>query len=177
MAVSTYIITLTDFKTRAMLSQNINTDRLKAEIGPVQDTFAIKILCNDFYNEVLSAISGTAVPVITTLLPRLRDYLVYKTYAEYLVSANILMTPAGARVSIDATSAEATDKQVSEMIAQAERRANMYQDRLVNFLELNQDDYPTWRDSICNCLPRRTNLNNQFSLVGNNRRKAEINLT
>jgi len=179
MAVSTYIITSSDFEGRADISQNILTPRLQAQIAPVQEQFGIKILCREFYAEVLDVVSGTTTSaVIDTLLPFLRDFLVYKTYARYLVGAPVMMTPAGPRTSIDATSEIASDKLISEVLALARNDANFYQDTLVNFLTLNADDYSTWRDSICGCNDkRRTKNNNQFSIVGANKRATEINWT
>ena len=177
MAVSTYIITTADFTSRADLSQNIITQKIQAQIGPVQEQFGIKILCRDFYAEVLASISGVEVAAITTLLPYLKDFLVYKTYARYLVGSPVMMTPAGPRTQIDTTSALASDKQISEIIALANQDANFYQDTLVNFLTLYQNDYPTWRDSICGCGDRRTKKNNQFSMIGSNKTKTPIEWT
>ncbi len=178
MAVSTYIITTEDFQSRADLSENILTAKIQAQIGPVQDAYAIKILCNEFYAEVLASISGPAVVVITTLLPFLKDFLVYKTYAEYLVTAPIMMTASGQRTQVDTTSDIASPDLIGGQIAQAERRANLYQDRLVNFLTLNAEDYPTWRDSQCGCNPNlRTINNNQFSIVGKSRSETPIEWT
>jgi len=178
MAVSTYIITISDFIGRVNVSENVLTNRLKSDIGPIQEMFGIKILCNEFYAEVLAVVAGTTTSaVITTLLPKIKDFLVFKIYADYLVDAGALSTPAGIRVSIDATSEPASDLIVSQMIAKAEGRAVYYQDQLVNFLTLNQDDYPTWRDSICGCSDRRVKNNNQFSIVGGNKRKTPIEWT
>jgi len=178
MAVSTYIITIEDFTSRADISQNIQTQKIQAQIAPTQEQFGIKILCRAFYAEVLAVVDGGGVDAeITTLLPYIKDFLVYKTYSRYLTGAAVLMTPAGARVSTDTTSEPASDKQVSEIAKQADNDANFYQDTLVNFLTLNQDDYPTWRDSICGCGDRRTKNNNQFSIVGGNKRKTPIEWT
>ncbi len=179
MAVSTYIITISDFESRADISENVLTAKIQAQIGPAQEQFGIKILCRDFYAEVLAHIDGTTVTaVITTLLPFLRDFLVYKTYARYLVGAPIMMTATGQRTQLDETSEIAPDKLIAEQIALARNDANFYQDTLVNFLTLNADDYPTWRDSICGCDDkRRTENNNQFSLIGRNKRATRIDWT
>jgi len=176
--VSTYIITTADFTSRADISQNILTTKIQGQIAPVQEIYGIKVLCREFYAEVLSVVAGTTTSaVITTLLPFIKDFLVYKTYAEYLVGAGLMMTPAGARVSIDATSEAASDKQVGEILAQARNRANFYQDTLINFLTLNELDYPTWAASECGCSDRRTKNNNQFSIVGNTRKTQPIEWT
>jgi len=176
--VSTYIITVSDFTSRADVSQNVITQKLQAQIAPVQEMYGIKVLCREFYAEVIDVVSGntTSAP-ITALLPYLKDFLVYKTYAEYLVGAGVMMTPAGARVQVSQTDEAASDKQIGELIAQAQNRANFYQDTLVNFLTLNVDDYPTWEDSICGCGDRRVKNNNQFSIIGANRKTQDIRWT
>jgi hypothetical protein len=179
MAVSTYIISTADFISRADLSQNIITQKIQAQIAPTQEKFGrSKILCWDFYNEVLDVVSGAETSaVITTLLPYLKDFLVYKTYARYLRNANVLLTPAGGRISSDTTSVAASREDMSDLIDQALEDANSYQDTLVNFLTLYQNDYPTWRDSICGCGDRRTKKNNQFSIIGSNKTKTPIEWT
>jgi len=180
MAVDTYIITTEDFQRRADLSNNIRTDKIQAHIGPVQEISGRKVLCEDLYNEVLSVIANdiTDNTPVNDLLPHLKDFLVYKTYREYLVTAGITMTPMGARVQVDATSDAATDKQLAEIQRQAGNRANYYQDRLINFLEINISDYPQWAASICNCSPnRRTVKNNTFSVIGSASRKVNIEWT
>ena len=178
MAASIFIVTLQDFLTRTLISRNVNTDKLKTEISSTQEKYGRKILCEDFYTEVLNVVAGTASSaVINTLLPYIRDFLVYKTYARYLVSSPVSMTPAGARVQVDPNSNPASDKQYGEMIAQAKNDANYYQDRLVNFLELNEDNYPTWKNSICNCGDKRVKTLNKLSLVGNVRRDTPITWT
>jgi len=179
MAVSTYIITISDFQSRADISENILTRKIQAQIGPTQEQFAIKILCRDFYAEVLAHIDGTTVvATIATLLPFLKDFLVFKTYTRYLVGAPIMMTATGQRTVVEPTSDIASDKLISEQLALARNDSNFYQDTLVNFLTLNADDYPTWRDSICGCDDdRRVEKNNQFSIVGSNKRRTRINWT
>lgn len=176
---TTYIITTEDFQQRADLSNNIRTDKIQAHIGPTQEIFTRKILCENLYNELISAIAnGTLTPELTSLLPYVKDYLVYKTYREYLVTANVTLTPMGVRVQTDTTSEPATDKQMAEIMKQSQGIANYYQDRLVNFLTLNEDDYPSWKDSICNCNANiRTQKNNSFSVIANPSRKVYIDWT
>lgn len=178
MAVSTYIITIEDFKSRADISENILTSKIQSQIAPTQEQFGIKILCREFYAEVLAVVAGTTTSAaITALLPYLKDFLVYKTYARYLVGAPIMMTATGQRTQIDTTSDLAPDKLISEQIALARNDANFYQDTLVNFLTLNVDDYPTWEASLCGCSDRRSKNNNQFSIVGGNKKETKINWT
>ena len=99
--VTTYIVTTADFIGRADLTQNIDTNKIQAQIAPVQEQYGIKVLCHDFYAEVLAVVAGTATSaVIDTLLPYLRDFLVYKTYAEYLIGAGLMSTAEGLRTPV-----------------------------------------------------------------------------
>ena len=101
----------------------------------------------------------------------------FKIYASYLVDGNYIATPAGLRTQVDTTSNIPTDKQMSEVTEKAEKRANFYQDELANFLRLNEDDYPLWENSNCNCKDQTTHLLNKFSKIGKNQEKVKIKWT
>jgi hypothetical protein len=170
-----YILSIEDFKRKADISANLNTDKLKAQIGPTQDQFAYKILCNELLAEILSQLPNDLSVANTALMPYLKNYLVYKTYARYLVGSNVMATAAGMRVQIDSTSEAADEKQMAAIRKQAENDANFYQDTLVNFLIKNEDDYPLWKDSICNCNRNSiTQRQNMFSKVGTSVQKTPI---
>lgn len=176
--VSTYIITTEDFKERVKLSQNILTNNIKPSIGPTQEMFAVKMLCREFYNEVLEVVAGNETnQAITNMLPFLKDYLVFKTYAHYLTGASVIMTPAGPRVQVDDTSNPATEKQIGDIQAQANNTANFYQDQLWNYLEKNSTSFPTWANSICGCDNRRTFQQNKLSTVSVKTNKVPIRWT
>lgn len=166
MAVETYIVTVEDFTNRANISSNLLTARFKMESGINQEMFARKILCQEQYDVILTEIAGTLSAANALLVPFLKDYLVYKIYADYLVDGNLIFTASGARTQADTTSDVPSDKAMAMAINKAEGRANYYQDQLVNFLTCNKDDYPLWRDSVCGCGKTRTEKNNQFSMVG-----------
>ncbi len=161
------------------MTQNILTTKIQSSIGKTQEGYGIKILCRAFYQEVLDVIDGTTTSaVIDTLLPFLRDFLVFKIYEDYVSISDALSTPAGFRTSIDTTSEPISSDAMNRLIGNAHQWAVYYQDQLVNFLTLNADDYPTWEDSICGCDDkRRTENNNQFSLIGRNKRATRIDWT
>lgn len=179
MAVTTYILTSSDFTDRADISPNIKTNLLKQHLGVTQEKYAVKILCLEFYQEVLDVVAGTTVNAdITALLPFIKDYLIYKTYARYLLYANQRSSAAGVRTVAEPVSTAASDKILSEMIASAKSDANFYQDQLVNYLECNEDLFPTWKDSICDCSSnRRTKGLNKLSRVGSSKKITPIKWT
>lgn len=179
MAVTTYIVSIEDFSKRANISQNLLTNRFKQESGIDQEIYAIKIMCQAFYDAFLTELANDNLSTANTaLLPYLKDYLVFKIYASYLVDGNLLATPAGLRTQIDATSETASDKQMAEAVAKAKSRGNFFQDKLVNFLQCNEDDYPLWRDSNCGCSADiRVKRTNSFSKIGVSKGRTKINWT
>lgn len=175
---STYLIDISDFKRRADISQTINTDKLKAQIGITQEKYAVKILCQNLYNEIIGEYPDSLSPANTALLPFIQDFLIYKTYDRYLVSSNILPTPSGMRVQTDTTSDAASEDQMKSLRGQANSDANFYQDKLVNFLIKNVDDYPLWKNSNCNCNPTNRPINgNKISRVGRSTSSVPIRWT
>ena len=163
---TTYLIDIEDFKRRADLSQNLNTDKLKAETGITQEKYGVKILCQNLYDEIIGEYPSDLSVANTSLLPFIQDFLIYKSYARYLEAANLLATPSGMRVQRDTTSDVASEDQMTRIIRRAHSDANFYQDKLVNFLIKNEDDYPLWKDSACNCGTNLRPLNrNRFSTV------------
>jgi hypothetical protein len=147
-----YLISIEDFKRKADISQNLHTDKLKACIGIVQEQYAVKILCQDLYDEI---IDQTETPPMseynTELLPYVKDFLIYKAYARYTVGGNLLATAAGFRVAKNDIDDPASSAEMENIRSLANQDANFYQERLVNFLIKNVDNYPLWKNSICNC--------------------------
>jgi hypothetical protein len=175
---ATYILTIDDFLAKADLSQNINTNKLNANIGVVQDVFGRKVLCNQLVDELLSQLPNSLTDANEALLPYVKNFLIYKTYSDYLIGANLMSTPAGMRVQIDTTSDQASDKSMVAIQRRADGRADFYQDQLINFLKENEDDYPLWKASICNCYGNRRPQNgNVFSRVGSQDRRVDIDFT
>lgn len=178
MAVITYILSISDFTNRADITVNIQTAKLKTYIGVIQEQFAIKILCKALYDQLLVEIAADTLTVANTaLLPFVKDYLIYKTYARYLLNANAISTPGGIRVQSEATSEPASDKFVAELIRQSNNDANFYQDTLVDFLDCNVADYPLWADTICDCNRNRTTKGNSFSKIGQSKGQVKIRWT
>lgn len=174
-----YLISIDDFKRKADLSQNLHTDKLKACIGIIQEQYAVKLLCRDLYDEIISQIETPPMSdANTALLPYIKDFLIYKTYARYTVGANLLATPAGFRVSANAIDEPASAADMENIRSQANQDANFYQEQLLNFLIENEDDYPLWKNSTCNC---NSNLRpqgmNKITVVGSSRSATPIKWT
>jgi len=174
-----YIVTIEDFKNRASISTNILTQKFKQSAGKEQEKYSKKILCNDLYNEILDQIENDSLTTENEILVEdyLKDYLVFKIYADYVITANYLATPSGFRIQLDQNSKELTDSQMGMIIEKAKSDANYYQDELVGFLTENKDDYPLWKDSRCGCSDIRVNKANSFTKIGNKKGRVRINWT
>jgi hypothetical protein len=175
-----YLIDITDFNGRADLSANTLSAKVTSFIAITEETFIPPILCNELYDELKAEYAqGVSYmsPALASLLPYVKTFLVYKTYSRYLVSANAISTAAGMRVSKDSISDPASDVMMTRLINQAEKDANMYQDRLVSFLTRNAKDYPDWKNSQCGCKDIYVNSNNKLSPVGGKYKPKNVKWT
>ncbi len=179
MATDTYIITIEDFKNRASISTNILTEKFKQSAGKEQQKYAKKILCKEFYNEILNQIENDSLTLVNKELidDYLKDYLVYKIYADYVITANFMATASGFRVQTDATSTVVTDEQMSTITSKAKEDANYFQDELVNFLTCNSSDYPLWASSRCGCGDIRVKKANRFTKIGKSKGYTKLDWT
>jgi hypothetical protein len=173
------LIDITDFTGKADLAANTLSEKVTSFIAITQDTFLPAFICNELYEQIQQEYSTPAYmsPENLALLPYIKNYLVYKTYARYLVSSNAISTAAGIRVTKDSISDPASDQMMSRLIKQAEKDANFYQDKLIAFLERNQNDYPLWKDSLCGCSDRYVNNLNTFSGIGGKYKPKQIRFT
>lgn len=178
MAVSAYILSIEDFTNKEDITINIQTSKLKGYISVIQEQFGVKVLCQALYDEILGQLPDSLSTANTALMPYLKDYLIRKTYARYLLNANAISTPAGIRVQVDATSEAASDKYIAELMRAAENDANFYQDALINFLDCNSSDYPLWEGTICDCNKQsRPSKGNSFSKIGSSKGVVPIKWT
>lgn len=179
MATDTYIITIEDFKNRASISPNILTETFKQSAGKEQQKYAKKILCKALYEEILEQIDAdTLTPANEELVDDyLKDYLVYKIYADYVITANFLATPSGFRIQTDQTSTVVTDEQMSTITSKAKEDANYFQDELVNFLTCNSTNYPLWASSRCGCGDIRVKKANRITKIGKSKGYTKVKWT
>lgn len=152
MACRTLFISQEDFKDRVDLSDNVLSKYIIPNIAMVQDRYIRKIICKDFYDELITQIDGGTLTADNQTLvdDYIKPAMVFRSYSRYLPTANTFSTPAGFRRFRDdnSESAEAADMQAS--INQANSDSNFYEKELYDFLENNLDDYPTYRDN-CKC--------------------------
>lgn len=166
MPCRTLFISQEDFKDRVELSANLLSKHIIPSIALVQDRYMKKILCLDFYNELLEQVEAeTLTEANETLIDDyIKPAMVYRSYARYLGSANVFSAPSGIRKFVEENSEAATPADLALPIKQADSDALYYERELTQFLEDNKDDYPTWRDN-CSCV-KKSITNFKISKIG-----------
>ncbi len=111
------------------------------------------------------------------LLPYVQKAVAWYTYMDIHDSHRISMSNQGAQQasSSDGTSQPASHYAISDSKFFAAKRADLYADELLEFLELNVNDYPTWKASsaytqMYSSLLWNTDQLNQYVDAGNSRR-------
>jgi len=166
----TYLIDTDDFTSRVDISSNRLLTKINAQIAPAQVKYLKNILCTELYEDLVTQYADGEAYMderLQALYPFVVDFLVFKTYARYLVGANVIDTPSGSRVKADSgVDRAATAQERKDIRAQADDDANFYQDELVAYLKRNQDTFTEWRDSQCGCDARFVNKMNNITVIG-----------
>lgn len=152
MACRTLFISQEDFRDRVDLSDNVLSKYIVPNIALVQDRYIKKILCKAFYDELITQIDAGTLTVVNEALrdDYIKPSMVYRSYARYLASSNVFSTPAGFRRFRDENSETAEVADMQALMNQANSDANYYEKELFDYLENNEDDFPTYRDN-CKC--------------------------
>jgi hypothetical protein len=167
MACRTLFISQQDFKDRVDLSENVLSKYIVPGIALVQDRYIKKILCKDFYDELIGQIeAGNLTTANETLVDdHVKNAMVYRSYARYLASANVFSTPSGFRRFREDNSEGAEAADMAALMNQANSDANYYERELYEFLNNNLDDYPTYRDE-CQCSKQNSITSFKISSIG-----------
>jgi hypothetical protein len=172
MACRTLFISQEDFKDRVDLSDNVLSKYIIPNIASVQDRYIKKILCKDFYDELIVQIDNSSLTTANDTL--VEDYIkpamVFRSYARYLATANIFSTPSGFRKFREDNSDSAEAADMSAFLNQANSDATFYERELFEYLENNLDDYPTYRDE-CKCSNIKALSNFKITAIGSGYKK------
>lgn len=172
MACRTLFISQQDFKDKVNLSDNVLSKYIIPSIALVQDRYIRKILCDDFYDELITQVdAGTLTSANETLIDDyIKPAMVYRAYARYVSTANVYSTASGLRKFVEQDSEAATASDLASIIKQAESDAVFYERELYEYLEDNEDNYPTYRDN-CKCSKVKSITNFKISKIGKGFRK------
>jgi hypothetical protein len=174
MACRTLFINQEDFKDRVDLSENVLSKYIIPNIASVQDRYIKKIICKDFYDELIVQVENNNLTSANTTLvdDYIKPAMVFRSYARYLATANVFSTPSGFRKYREDNSDAAEAADMSAVLNQANSDATYYERELLEFLENNLDDYPTYRDE-CKCSNIKSLTNFKISAIGNGYKKND----
>lgn len=167
MACRTLFISQEDFKDRVDLSDNVLSKYILPNIASVQDRYIKKILCKDFYDELIEQVDAdTLTSANETLVDDyIKPAMVFRAYARYIATANIYNTASGFRKFREDNSDIAENSDMTALLSQAESDAMYYEKELYDYLENNEDDYPTYRDN-CKCSKTKGLANFKITAIG-----------
>lgn len=152
MQLSVLLINQQDFEGYADISSNIDSKYLEPHIRAAQETTIKSILCSDFYDEILDQYENDSLTTENeTILPYIQKCLIFYAYEGYLLYSQIRSTPHGMVQKRSDESDQISEKRLGELLNNAREKAKFYEGELREFLEDNEDNYPTWRDDDCNC--------------------------
>lgn len=157
MATSTYILDINDFTSRADLSSFIDVNRINQVLGITQEKSCLFILCKEMYDEIIDQLAqgGGEETYLdakyVTLMPFLKDFLVYESMIRYVQLGGYTSTAGGIKKATDDFSENLTNTERGELLNIYQNDAAYYQDQLVAFLDDNRDTYTLWKDSRCDC--------------------------
>ncbi|HET6224670.1 MAG TPA: hypothetical protein VFF27_00230 [Bacteroidia bacterium] len=167
MPCRTLFISQEDFKERVDLSDNVLSKYIIPNIASVQDRYIKKILCKDFYDELIYQIDNDSLTTENETLvdDYIKPAMVFRSYARYLATANVYSTPSGFRKFKEDNSDSADAADMAAFLNQANSDATFYERELFEFLENNLDDYATYRDE-CKCSNIKSITNFKISAIG-----------
>lgn len=174
-----YILDINDFVGKSDITSYIETDRLTQYLGIVQEKSCLEVLCRRTYNELISQLEsggeGGLDANYTSLLPYVKNFLIYRTVERYVINADFISTNAGFRKHTDEVSEGLTNAEKDILIKQAQSDSTFYKNELINFLDDNKDNFPLWAESQCSCTKFHPVQNIRFSK--NLKNKKKINWT
>src|SRR5689334_4844066 len=110
-------ISTSDFRERVDLTPNILDKYIVPNIALIQDRYIKKVLCKDFYNELLDQVENNTLTTANETLMNdyIKPYMVYRAYARYIAGANVFSTASGFRKYIEDNSESASREDMSSI--------------------------------------------------------------
>lgn len=147
------ITTIAEIKTHIAVNLANNIESIRPYIEEAEIKYIKPILGSAFYEELLaeyeSSGSGSGDPIesFEELLMKIQRPLVYFAYAMYAPTGNIQISDSGFHIATTETKKTAFQWQVTDAVDSWLELAHQGIDQLLEFLELNIEDYPSWKDS------------------------------
>jgi hypothetical protein len=140
-------------------SQYVEDDYVEQLVTDCQIAYVKPLLCNDLFAELLTQKEGTTLTPENELLLYGNDstffgvtrYLAWLCFAQWLRMGNSKPTQTGLQKLTSQYSEQAPDTEKQDKINFAESRADFFRKEVIQFLNDNKADYPTWcAESDCN---------------------------
>ena len=148
MRQSIKLITQADIQSVRAVSDNVPADRLDPYIIEAQEIDLYGLLGKDLYNKLFEEVTPNTLPA-TYIYPELKEqyapYLAYMAYARFLNQQQITITSHGVVSKKTDFSDQVSDVTMQRVISAARSTAQVYADRLKDFLDLNVESYPEWK--------------------------------
>lgn len=133
----------------------------------------LPILCGDTYDTLVSLQeTGYLTGDWQELYDKVRQWLAWASFANYLPFSQHTDTDAGMRTFVDENSTSTSDKQLSGLIEQCETFANSYLSEIISFLNANADSFPDFKDSDCYKCSNETRFKSGFYGTGRKRKRT-----
>ena len=141
------IITTEDISTYRDLTSNIPTKRITPFIREAQEFDLRDLLGVELFDKVVDDISPLNYPDLDAyMIPCLS----YWAYARFVKNNRATMTSNGVVFKNVDGSVQASDQAVAYLITDANNAAANYANRLIEYLNKKEADYPEWAKS-CHC--------------------------
>jgi hypothetical protein len=153
MSCQVLLITLSDVSDRLKISSSLELEDFRPYIILAQELYLSKILCKDFYDEIIQEYQDDSFSTENQTLydEYIKKALVYRAYACYLAEANIHVKNSGLRTFIEDDSADKDSKSIYSMVRAYEQRADSYENFLKEYLEDNASTFPTYYANCNSC--------------------------
>lgn len=152
------LISKSDFDDYVDLSTNLADRYINPHIRSAQREVIKPILCEDMYDELVSQNDADALTYENAdLYDYVKECLIFYAYKEYLVFSQKRTTPHGVVKKRSDQSDQVTGEELGDLINYIDSKCKFYEGELRKFLKDNEDDYPLWRDSDCNCDKNKVN--------------------
>jgi hypothetical protein len=145
MSSNTTLITVADFADYADISAYLSTDYITPHLLSAQEQFLRPLLGDSLYSELqdqVAAENETAANI--TLLEKIKPFLVYRSYQNFLLHHGVYSTNMGLRIYKDENSEELDPGRRAAISNHAGNLAGMYESQLRKFLCDNATTYPLY---------------------------------
>ena len=169
-----FLISLSDFKNRVIISENIKDDIIKPSIIAAQEMHLNGVICNTLYDLIVLQVQNCDVESrITFLIDKyIKPYLVYTAYVDYLVNHDAKGTRQGI-VRILGDNAQSLDSEsIYSMLKAAQDKSKYYENKIINFLLNRTEDYPEFEE--CACKNHNNPYGFQISSIGTTQKESDL---